>query len=96
MAFVKQFPKNRGTFTEWSEIVLTYEEEITAEDQARQENIKILKESLADAQKIMANQGLKDTQTDLISLAITLFEKRASHEIYWKEAAAREKFDNPK
>ena len=30
---------------------------------------------------------------DLINIAISLFEKRASHEIFWKENAAKEKFD---
>ena len=96
MVFVKQFPRNRGTFTEWKEISLSYEEEITAEEEAKKENIRILKESIIDAKQIMANAGMKDEQPDLIALAITLFEKRASHEIYWKENAARELFDNPR
>jgi len=44
-------------------------------------------------QKNNAGKSLKDYQTDLIHIAISLFEKRASHSIYWKESKAKEKFD---
>ena len=42
----------------------------------------------------MASENLKDCETDTLRLAIALFEKRASHVIYWKEEKAREKFDS--
>ena len=46
-----------------------------------------------DAKAIMQEKGLRDYQTDLISIATALFEKRASHVIYHKESKAKEKFD---
>jgi len=52
-----------------------------------------MKECIEDAKLIMKEKGLKDYQTDLIHMAISLFEKRASHSIYWKESKAKEKFD---
>ena len=52
-----------------------------------------MKECVDDAKEIMKDKGLKDYQTDLVNIAISLFEKRASHSIYWKENKAKEKFD---
>jgi len=91
--FSKNFPKTKEGITRWEEVYLTYEEELTAEDEAKKENVKLMKECIGDAKRIMADQGLKDYQTDVINIAIALFEKRASHEIYWKERKAKEKFD---
>jgi len=39
---------------------------------------------------------LTDYQTDIVNIAISLFEKRASHSVYWKESKAKEKFDMSK
>jgi hypothetical protein len=50
-------------------------------------------ECIEDAKKIFLEKNLKNFQSDIISLAIALFEKRASHEVYWKEAKAKDKFD---
>ncbi len=94
MTFSKQFPKTFEGLTKWQEVFLSYEEEITAEDNVRKENIKLMKECIKDAKSIMDNTGLKDYQSDLISIAKSLFEKRSSHEIYWKEKKAKEKFDS--
>ena len=52
-----------------------------------------MNECIIDAKKIIAKQGLKTYQTDLINMAISLFEKRASHNVYWKEEKAKDKFD---
>lgn len=95
MAFSKSFPKTSktSTYPQWEEITLTDEEEKEQEQKSRAENIKLFKECVDDAKKIMQEKGLKDYQTDLIHIAISLFEKRASHEIYWKENKAKEKFD---
>ena len=95
MAFSKSFPKQSktSTYPQWEEITLTDEEEKEQEEESRAENIKLFKECVDDAKKIMQEKGLKDYQTDLIHIAISLFEKRASHEIYWKENKAKEKFD---
>jgi hypothetical protein len=52
-----------------------------------------MKECVDDAKGIMQDKVLKDFQSDLISLARALFEKRASHSVYWKESKCKEKFD---
>ena len=59
---------------------------------------KVFHEAASEAvrntlKKIMQEKSLKSYQTDLIHIAISLFEKRASHSIYWKESKAKEKFD---
>ena len=56
-------------------------------------NIEIMKQCMEDAMRIFNEKNLKRYQTDLISVSIALFEKRASHEIFWKESKAKEKFD---
>ena len=38
-------------------------------------------------------KGLKDFDTNLVRIAIALFEKRASHTVFWKEERAKDKFD---
>lgn len=95
MPFSKSFPKTSktSTYPQWEEISLTEEEEKAVEQESREENIKLFKECIEDAKKIMQEKSLKDYQTDLIHIAISLFEKRASHSIYWKESKAKEKFD---
>jgi hypothetical protein len=42
----------------------------------------------------MKDSALKDFQSDMVSIASALFEKRASHSVYWKESRAKEKFDD--
>ncbi len=98
MAFSKSFPKQiKGSpYTQWEEISLTEQEELEEEQRSRIDNIKLMKECIDDAKLIMKDKGLKDYQTDLISLARALFEKRASHAIYYKEERAKKKFDSRK
>ncbi len=95
MAFSKSFPKTlKGSnYPIWEEIFLTDEEETLEESKCRQENIKLMEECVNDAKDIVAKQNLKPFQSDLVKIAISLFEKRASHAIYWKESKAKEKFD---
>ena len=95
MPFSKSFPKTSktSTYPQWEEIFLTEEEEKAIEQKSREENVKLFKECLDDAVKIMKEKGLKDYQIDLTHIAISLFEKRSSHEVYWKENKAKEKFD---
>ena len=95
MPFSKSFPKQSktSTYPQWEEIFLTEAEEKETEQKSRQENIILFKECVEDAKSIMKERGLKDYQTDLIHIAIALFEKRASHTVYWKESKAKEKFD---
>jgi len=81
MPFSKSFPKTSKTsaYPQWEEISLTEEEEKVVEHKSREENIKLFKECIEDAKKIMQEKSLKDYQTDLIHIAISLFEKRARH-----------------
>jgi len=93
MVFSKSFPKTVDRFTTWEEVTLTRVEEEKTEEAQRKANSLLLQECIGDAQKIMQEQGLKDFQSDKITLAVALFEKRASHVVYWKEEVAKEKFD---
>ena len=95
MPFSKSFPRTiKGSnYPRWEEIFISEDEETAEEQKARVENIKLMKECIADAKKIFEEEELKRYQTDLIRTAISLFEKRASHEVYWKERKAKEKFD---
>jgi hypothetical protein len=95
MPFSKSFPKTSKTssYPQWEEISLTEEEEKAAEQRSRTENIKLFKECIEDAKSIVIEKGLNESNSEIIRVAISLFEKRASHEVYWKENKAKEKFD---
>jgi hypothetical protein len=96
MPFSKSFPKrsDKSAYPRWDDVFLSEDEEKTVESQARQENIQLMKECLRDARLILADEKLKDYQTDLVNIAISLFEKRASHAVFWKENRAKDKFVN--
>ena len=95
MAFSKSFPKtsDKSIYPKWVEISIPDEEEKAIEQECRNENINLMKECIDDTKKIFREEQLKDFQTDIISAAISLFEKRASHAVYWKESKAKEIFD---
>jgi hypothetical protein len=95
MAFSKSFPHttDKSVYPTWEEINLNDAEEKEQEAIARRENIQKMHESIKDAKAIIESQGLKPFQTDMVNMAIALFEKRGSHEIYYKENKAKEKFD---
>ena len=95
MPFSKSFPRtsDKSVYPRWEEISLTEEEEREQEVLCRKENILIMKECIDDAKQIFKEKILGDYQADLMALAIALFEKRASHGVYWKENKAKEKFD---
>jgi len=95
MPFSKSFPKQSktSTYPQWEEISLTDEEEREQEQKSREENIKLVKECIEDAKSILIEKGLNESNSDIINIAIALFEKRSSHEVYWKENKAKEKFD---
>ena len=95
MPFSKSFPKTieGSSYPQWEEVFLTEEEEKEEERKCREENIKLMKECIDDAKKIIQEKSMKEYQTDIINMAISLFEKRASHSVYWKESKAKEKFD---
>ena len=95
MPFSKSFPRTiKGSnYPRWEEIFISDEEEKAEEEKCRVENLRIMDQCIEDAKKIMANKSLKPYQTDLINTAIALFEKRASHSVYWKERKSKDKFD---
>lgn len=95
MAFSKTFPKQieGSNYPKWEEVKLTEEEERKVEEEARKENVIVMKQSIDDAKAIISEKGLKENNTGIMNLAVALFEKRASHSVYWKERLAKEKFD---
>ena len=98
MPFSKTFPKTstKSVYPKWEEVYLDEHEERIVEEEAARENIRLMRECIRDAKAIIKDEGLKPYQTDLINVAIALFEKRASHEIYHKENKAKEKFEKSK
>jgi len=96
MAYSKAFPKNvkGSSYPVWQEVYLTVNEEEAEEENCRIENISKMKECISDAKEIIELSELKRYQSDMISLAIALFDKRASHSVYWKESRAKDKFDS--
>lgn len=98
MAYSKSFPKTieGSNYPKWEEVYLSIKEESLVDKKARSENIDLMKECVSDAKEIITDTKLKDYQTDVINMAIALFEKRASHSVYHKENAAKEKMDKTK
>mgnify|MGYP001168161758 CR=1 FL=1 len=96
MPFQKTFPKQipGSNYPQWEEISLSDEEDKVEDEKARKENIALMKECIDDARALLAEKGLKAYETSIISTASSLFEKRASHSVYFKERKAKEKFDN--
>jgi hypothetical protein len=95
MAFSKSFPRTvKGSnYPIWEETFLTDLEEHEEEQKCRKENLRLMEECVEDAKKIIDSKKLNKYQTDMVNIAIALYDKRASHSIYWKENKAKEKFD---
>lgn len=96
MVYVKSFPRaleRQGQYPQWEEVSLTGEEEREQELLARIENINAMKECIWDVRELMKEKQLKPFQSDIVSMAVALFDKRASHNVFWKEKRCREKFD---
>lgn len=87
MAFSKSFPKTSDKYPVWEEVMLTGEEERKVEEEARAENIRMMKLCIDDAKKIAQGQ-------DIAHVAVALFEKMASHNVYMKERKCKDKFDS--
>ena len=95
MVFSKRFPKSTdGSYPKWVDVALSEEEEIHVEQSATKENIQLFKDCIEDAKKLIDEKGLKPYQTDIISVASALFEKRSSHVVYHKERKTKDKFDS--
>lgn len=95
MPFSKTFPKQvpGSNYPIWEEITLTEEEERQVEETSRKANFLLLDECLQEAKALAIKHGI-NTDENRVQLAISLFEKRASHEVFWKENKAKEKFDS--
>ncbi len=94
MPFSKTFPKTipGSNYPLWEEVILTAQEEKEAEEQCERENVRLLDECLQTAKAIAIKHGI-NTEENQVHLAVALFEKFASHEVFWKENKAKEKFD---
>ena len=94
MAFSKTFPKTieGSSYPVWQEIFLSEEEEKQVEERCRRKNFLLLDQCLDDAKSLAIKKGMNNDET-ISKLAVALFEKRASHEVFWKESKAKEKFD---
>ena len=94
MPFSKSFPKTLpgSTYPMWEEVFLTEAEEREMEEKCRRENKVLLDECLQEAKGLVIKNAI-NTEENMTQLAIALFEKRASHVIFWKEIKAKEKFD---
>lgn len=95
MAFFKTFPRTLkgSSYPIWEEVTLSDEEEKRAEIEAKEENISLMKECIDEAKKILTEKGFKFYQSDVVNLAVSIFDKSASHSVYYKENKAKEKFD---
>ena len=95
MVFSKSFPRTveGSAYPKWEEVTLTSDEEKDVEDRAINDNIRIMKECIDDAKSLIEEKGFKGFKEDILKVAVPLFEKRASHVVYWKENMCKEKFD---
>jgi len=95
MTFSKSFPKttDKSVYPRWVEIFLTEEEEKLVDENTRHEHAKLMKECIEDAKDVVKDKNLKKFQSYVIQMAIALFEKRASHVVWKKEALCKDKFD---
>jgi hypothetical protein len=94
MAFSKSFPKTLpGTnYPVWEEITLTAEEEQLVEEECKKTNFLIMDEAIREARMLAIKNGMNE-DSNIVQVAKSLFDKRASHLIFWKESKAKEKFD---
>jgi hypothetical protein len=95
MAFSRRFPRDvKGSpYPVWEEVYLSDEEERRLEQEQHAKNLTVMRECIADAARIVEEQKLRGYETSVVTLAVSLFEKRASHAVFWKEEALKEKFD---
>jgi hypothetical protein len=94
MAFSKTFPRTLpgNNYPLWEEIFLTSEEERQVEQHFKQDNFSIMNQCLEDARILAIKNGINSDE-NRAKIAIALFEKQASHLVFWKESKAKEKFD---
>ncbi len=95
MSFSKSFPRTVGksSYPVWEEVSLSDDEEKRIEKTATVENTHIMEKCVRNAERLFLKNGLKMFQSDVVRVAVALFEKRASHEVYHKERLCKDKFD---
>ena len=95
MPFSKTFPRTLkgSTYPIWEEVSISEQEEKEIEDIAKKENIELMKECIEKAREILKEKNMKDYQSDIVKISVSLFEKQASHNVYHKEKRAKERFD---
>ncbi len=94
MVFSKSFPREiqGSNWPKWEEIFLSAQEEREREQVARQENLFLIRQCLADARNVLKDEKMMDMQSHVLSVALALFRKRASHSVFYKEERCQEKF----
>lgn len=95
MTFSKAFPKHvEGvSYPKWIEVFISSDEEKQIEIDTKSENVLLMKQCITDAKKLFTETDLKQYQSDIIEVAISLFEKLSSHSVYAKERRCKDKFD---
>jgi hypothetical protein len=94
MGFSKTFPRNvpGSNYPVWEEISLSSDEEKAVEEACKRENFRVLDQCLGEGKALAIKHGM-NTEEIVTRIAVALFEKRVSHEVFWKENKAKEKFD---
>src|SRR3989338_7431177 len=94
MVFSKAFPRHLpgSSSPVWEEITLSEEEEQEAEEKSQRDNFCLLDASLQEAKALAIKHGI-NSGANVTRMAIALFEKKASHQVFWKEKKAKEKFE---
>jgi len=95
MKFSKKFPRTvpGSNFPVWEEISLTEEQEKEIESHSKKINFQLMDECLTEAKQLSIKHQL-NTEENVTRIATSLFEKRASHQVFWKERKAKELFDS--
>jgi len=94
MAFVKPFMSKRDG---WKDTYLTEAEEQEVIEESEAEHVKIIERCFADARTLAKsdkNVGkILWSEDRITTVAIALFDKRARHTQYLREARAKKNFD---
>ena len=95
MAFSKSFPKTLEgvSYPKWVDVYLSEKEEFEVEEKTRVDNKELMIKCIQDAKEIAHSTQLNNYQSDIINMAISLFEKLSSHSVYAKERRCKDKFD---
>ncbi len=94
MAFSKPFPKQvpGSNYPLWEEVTLDDQEEYEVEEICRRENMRLMDQALSDAKVLAIKHGINEDGIRA-TLAVSLFEKLASHVVFWKEHRTKERWD---